>query len=85
MDPSVARRLIFYTKEACPLCETGWDLLRGPARRLGVVIDQTVEVPDEFASRLPVVVDGRGNVVIEGRWGRAAAWVAMLRVRLARK
>ena len=67
------RRVLRYvTREGCLLCEKGVQVVTEAARWAGLVVE-TVDVDSDrelfelYDSRIPVVLDGSGRIILEGR------------------
>ncbi len=82
------RRLTWYTKPDCGLCDEAWPHVAAAAATLRIeiaavdVIGDT-ELEAKYGHRLPVLAIG-DQVLAEGRIGRLDAWGAVLRGRLRR-
>lgn len=84
-----SRILTVVIGSSCSLCDTTLDLVRSPARILGVAI-RTESLADgsndaDFRTRVPVLLDERRRVVAEGRVSGFDAWIAVIRTRLGRR
>ncbi len=64
-DAAAHRRLQFYTRAGCHLCEQAWDVVAAAQRRYGftleeVDVDADASLAAEFGECVPVVViDGK--------------------------
>ncbi|HJN92894.1 MAG TPA: glutaredoxin family protein [Dehalococcoidia bacterium] len=75
------RRIVFYTREDCSLCETAESALAALARPLGLMIEvQDVDADPGlvalYGDRVPVVMEGE-VVLAEGRIEAAALRAAI--------
>jgi hypothetical protein len=74
--------------ERCSLCDVVLDRVRTPVSLLGLRLAvESLDVHDHrqrYAARVPVLLDGTGRVLDEGRISAAAAWKAAMRARLGR-
>lgn len=80
------RRLTWYTKPNCSLCEEAWPHVTAAARALRLEVTSVDVTTDpalqaRYGHRLPVLARG-DHVLAEGRIGRLDAWGAVLRGRL---
>lgn len=83
---SGTRRLTWYTKPNCGLCEAAWPHVAAASRALRIevrAVDVTgdEELQTSYGARLPVLACGE-RVLAEGRISRGAAWWAVVRGRL---
>ena len=86
MTPSNSLR--FVTRAGCTLCEKAQPSVVAAAKRAGLTVeivdvDEDPELLAVFGDRVPVVLDGAGNVLAEGRISRVTATAAVLKARLA--
>lgn len=72
----------FLTREGCSVCARALDALRPAARFFRIRIEEVdvdaagQHLRDEYGSRVPVILDARGDVIAEGVIDRWQAWKA---------
>jgi len=77
----------FVTRRNCPLCAKAEPMVRTWVMRFGGMV-QTVglegdpKLAEEFGTRVPVVMDPTGDVIAEGKIGRAALITGLAKARL---
>ncbi|MBU9722225.1 glutaredoxin family protein [Bacillus alkalicola] len=64
-------KLYFYTKEGCPLCDKGLEILKMFKEDFSIeIVERDIYTNDawleEYQIRIPVVEDEKGNVLDEG-------------------
>ena len=84
------RRVLRYvTREGCQLCAKGAQVVTKAARWAGLAVeivdvDSDRELLELYGNRIPVVLDGSGRIIVEGRIRPFDAARAVFRVRLRR-
>ena len=77
--------MTLYTRPVCPLCDELKDRLAGlPLAITEVDVDSERELKKRYGLRIPVLVDGAGEVLAEGRLepddvARLRRWLAEVR------
>jgi len=84
-----ARTLRFVTREGCGRCAAALARLQRVAARLAVPVvvedvDASLALYQAYTDRVPVVLDGEGRVVAEGRLTGGTVLWAVLRARMRR-
>ncbi len=87
-SPPRIRRLTWFTKPNCGLCDAAWPYVAHAAQVLRLDVEQVDVLGDPvlqraYGQRLPVLARG-DDVLAEGAITRGEAWRALLRARLGR-